>query len=80
MLLFSFSISSDHPSLKIENENNSTKTSMQKFDHRRLIYWTIGTQERVLVRQGIQAIRVRAIEVVLYDEHHMIQFLRGCND
>ena len=58
MLLFSLSIFSDHRSLKIENENNSMKTLTQKFDHTSLIYGTIGTQKRVLVRQGIQAIRV----------------------
>ena len=39
---------------------------MQKFDHRNLIYGIIRTQERVLVRQGKRAIRVRAIEVLLY--------------
>ena len=39
---------------------------MQKFDHRSLKYGIIGTQERVLARQGKQAIRVRAIEVLLY--------------
>ena len=34
-------------------------------NHRTLIYGgTIGIQERVLVRQGKRAIRVRAIEVV----------------
>ena len=52
MLLFSFSIFSDHRSLKLENENNSMKTKMQKFDHVSLIYGTTGTQEQVLVRQG----------------------------
>ena len=51
MLVFSFSIFSDHRSLKIEKENNSMKTKMQKFDHRTLIYEIIGTEEQVLVRQ-----------------------------
>ena len=48
ILLFSFSIFSDYHSLKIENENKSMKTQMQQFDHRSLIYGTIGTQERAL--------------------------------
>ena len=39
---------------------------MQKFVHRRLKYGIIGTQERVLVRQGKRTTRVRAIEVLLY--------------
>ena len=39
---------------------------MQKLDHRSLMYGTIGTQERVLVRKGKRAIRVQAIEVLLY--------------
>ena len=39
---------------------------MQKFDHRNLKYGVIGTQERVLARQGKQAIRVQTIEVLLY--------------
>ena len=39
---------------------------MQKFDHRNLMYGTIETQERVLVRLGKRAIRVRAIEVLLH--------------
>ena len=39
---------------------------MQKFDHRRIIYKIMGTQERVLGRQGKRVIRVRAIEVPLY--------------
>ena len=39
---------------------------MQKFDRRNLIYGIIGAQERVLVRQAKRAIRVRAIEVLLY--------------
>ena len=38
----------------------------QKCDHRRLIHEAIETQKRILVRQGIRAIRVRAIEVLLY--------------
>ena len=41
---------------------------MQKFDHRNLIYWAIGIQERVEVKEGKRDIRVRAIEVLLYDE------------
>ena len=65
MLLFSFSIFSDHRSLKIENEKNSTKHKTQKFDHRSFIYRIIGTQEQVLVWQGKRTIRVRAIEVLL---------------
>ena len=60
VLLFSFSILNDRPfsifsdrwSLKIENKNNSMKIYMQKFDHRSLIYGIVGTEERVLVRQG----------------------------
>ena len=52
VLLFSFSIFSDHQLLKIENENNSMKTQMQTFDDRSLIYEIKGTQEQVLVRQG----------------------------
>ena len=39
---------------------------MQNFDHRISIYGIIGTQEEVLVRQGKAAIRVQAIEVLLY--------------
>ena len=39
---------------------------MQKFDQRSLIYGTIGVLERVLVRQSKRAIKVRAIEVLLY--------------
>ena len=39
---------------------------MQKFDHKCLIYGIIGTQEQVLFKQGKQAIRVQAIEVLLY--------------
>ena len=41
---FSFSIFSDYQSLNLKIENNSMKTSMQKFDHTRLIYWTIETK------------------------------------
>ena len=64
LLLFSFSIFSDCGSLKIENEAEG------KFDHRNLIdmFGTIGTQERVLVRQSKRAIKVRAIEVLQYSE------------
>ena len=36
---------------------------MQNSDHRGLIY---GTQEQVRVRRGQQAIRIQAIEVLLY--------------
>ena len=68
MLLFTYSIFSDCQSLKIEYVNNSIKTEMQKFDHGSLIYGIIGTQERVLVSHGKQAIRVRASEVLLYCE------------
>ena len=68
MLLFSFSIFSDQRSLKIENENNSMKIQMEKFDRTGLIYVIIGTRGRVLVRQGKQAMRVRANEVLLYAE------------
>ena len=50
---------------------------MQKFGHRSLIYGTIETQERVLVRQGIRAIRVRAIEVLLYLPSSMFAFHAG---
>ena len=39
---------------------------MQKLDHRSLIYEIIGTQVRVLVRQGKRAIMVSATEVLLY--------------
>ena len=39
---------------------------MQEF---KVLYGTIWTQERVLVRHGIQAISVRAIEVLLYNVH-----------
>ena len=46
--LFSFSSFSDRRSLKLENENNRMKTYMQQFDHRSLIYGTIGTPKRVL--------------------------------
>ena len=53
-------------SLKIENEHNSMKTCMQKFDQKSFIHGTIGTQERVLVRQGKRAIRFRAIDILLY--------------
>ena len=49
VLLFSFSIFSDRRSLKKENENNSMEILMQKFDHKRLIYGTIGTKKQVLV-------------------------------
>ena len=38
---------------------------MQKFDRRGLIYGIVGIQERVLVRQGKRAIRVRVIEILL---------------
>ena len=34
-----------------ENENDSMKMQMQKFDHRSLIYGITGTKERVLVSQ-----------------------------
>ena len=44
---------------------------MHKFDHRSLIY--IAIQERVLVRPGKRAIRVRAIEVLL---HFLFDVLR----
>ena len=44
LLLISLSIFSDRRSLKIENENNS-KTKMQKFENRSLIHETTGTQE-----------------------------------
>ena len=37
LLLFSFSIFSDHRSLKKESGYNSMKTKMQKFDHRSLM-------------------------------------------
>ena len=47
VLKFSLSFFGDRQSLKIENESNSMTTSMQKFDHRRLIYGIKGTQERV---------------------------------
>ena len=50
----------------MENENNSIKTQMQKFDHISLIYGIKGI--RVLVRQGEQVIKVRAIEVLLYNQ------------
>ena len=43
VLLFLFSISSW--SLKVENENNSMQTYMQKFDHSSLIYGFTGSQE-----------------------------------
>ena len=66
VLLFSFSIFNDRRSLKQENENNGMKTRMHKFDHGSLIYGTVGVQERVLVRLDKRAIRVRAIEVLLY--------------
>ena len=65
MLLFSFSIFNDCQLLKIENENNSMKTQMQKFDNRSLIYGTIGTYKQVLIRQGKQDIMVQAAEVPL---------------
>ena len=65
MLLFSFSIFSDRWSLKTENENNGMKPYKQQFDHRSLMYGIIGTQEQDLVKQGIRAIMVRAIEVLL---------------
>ena len=42
------------------------KTKMRKSDHGSLIYGTFGTKERVLMRQGVRAIRVRAMEVPLY--------------
>ena len=51
---------------------------MQKFDNRSLIYGTIGTQERVLVRQGKQAIRIRAIEVLLYIR--VVMHLKGADE
>ena len=44
VLMFSFSNFSDR-SLKIENENNSKFTLMQKFDHRSLIYRTIRSSQ-----------------------------------
>ena len=66
VLLLSFSIFSDRRSLKIENENNSMKTKKRTFDHRSLIYGIIGTQERVLNRQGKRAINARAIKVLRY--------------
>ena len=64
--LFSFSIFSDRRLLKIEKENNSMKALMQTLDHRRLIYGTIGTPNRVLVNHGKRAIRVRAMEVLSF--------------
>ena len=39
---------------------------MQKFDHRSLIYGTIGTQEPFLNKQSKRVIRIRPIEVLLY--------------
>ena len=62
MLLFSFSFSTDCRSLNIENENNSMDTSMQKFDHRRLKYGSIGTKNEF----WSAVIKVRAPEVLLY--------------
>ena len=56
---------SDRRSLIIENDKNTAKTKMQQFDYRSFVYGIIGTKERVVVRQGIRAIRVRAIEVLL---------------
>ena len=60
MLLFSFSIFIDQRSLKIGNENNSIK-NQKSFGHRSLLYGTIGTQERVLVRQGKRVIRFSTV-------------------
>ena len=37
------------------------------FDHISLIYGIIGTQERVQISQGKRVIRVRVIEVLLYN-------------
>ena len=39
---------------------------MQKFDHRSIIYGTMGIKERVTARQDKWTIRVRAIEILLY--------------
>ena len=41
---------------------------MQKCDHGSHLYGTIGTQERVLISQGIRAISVRDIEVLRYTD------------
>ena len=50
---------------------------MQIYDHRSLIYEIIGTQERVLVRQGKRTIKVPVIKVLLYIPTWSISFIMG---
>ena len=63
--------------MKKKKKKKSMQTWMQKFDHKILIhiYGTLETQERDLVRQDKRAIRVRDIEVLLY-EHETMNVLR----
>ena len=63
---------SDRWSIKIEDENNSLKTKVKKFDHIRLIHTTIGAHERVLIRKGVQSIRGQASEAPLYFHSHQL--------
>ena len=46
---------------------------MLKSDHKSLIYGIVGTQEWILVMQGKPDIRVRAIEILLYNSKISIQ-------
>ena len=67
MLLFSFSIFSDRQSLKIENENNNTKTLTPEVSGQVYIETNPGWLELPLARTNFHSPKgVQATEVLLY--------------